>query len=135
MRGRADVWAQRAVDLYFSTLADVLFGEVNNGGDLVELQCRAASDKHINFQQVRASRGKAVRAEPVSTLSRRGHVHLVGVHPVLEAQMLAITNEGYIPPEEIGPDAAPTPDRVDALVWLAHGLLDLSDGLPPSQIY
>jgi phage terminase large subunit-like protein len=61
---------------------------------------------------VKATRGKYVRAEPISALYEQGRVHHVGAFVELEDQMISFTPErasdrsdGY------------SPDRVDALVW------------------
>ena len=47
--------------------ANMIMGEVNNGGDLVERNIKAVDSK-IPFKAVHASRGKAIRAEPISAL-------------------------------------------------------------------
>lgn len=134
LRGKPDVWGTAAVGLYFASQADIIYGEVNNGGDLVESQVRAMSERFINYVAVHASRGKAVRSEPVAGLWQQKRAHLVGSFPLLELQMLAVTTEGYIPPDEMGLDPSPSPDRVDALTWLAHGLI-LASSEVPSAIF
>jgi phage terminase large subunit-like protein len=64
-----------------------------------------------------ASRGKAVRAEPVSVLYDPAHdlVRHVGYFPELEEQMLSFSSAGY--------QGARSPNRVDALVWALTELL------------
>ena len=44
-------------------MADCVVGEVNQGGDLVEMNIRNY-DRNIKYKSVRATRGKAIRAEP-----------------------------------------------------------------------
>jgi hypothetical protein len=66
---------------------------------------------------VHASRGKAVRAEPIAALYEQRRVHHVGTFPMLEDQMSAFTSDfdrgraGY------------SPDHVDALVWALSELM------------
>ncbi len=105
-------WARIAVGAYKKYGADRIVGEVNNGGDLVEANIRAVAPE-ASFRAVRASRGKAVRAEPVAALYEQGRVHHVGSMAQLEDQMC-----GYVP--GIKQDS---PDRMDALVWAITELL------------
>lgn len=106
-------WANKARALYYRRRADRIIGEVNNGGDLVEANIRTV-DPLLPFRAVRASRGKARRAEPVAALYEQGRVHHVGNFPDMERQMC-----GYVPGDE---DRGESPDRMDALVW---GITDL----------
>ena len=106
MRGRPDEWAQVVVDAYHRWQANVVVAETNNGGDMVEHTIHQA-DPSIPVVQVHASRGKDVRAEPVSLLYEQGRIHHVGKHTQLEDQMCT-----WDPGED-----RDSPDRVDALVW------------------
>jgi phage terminase large subunit-like protein len=64
-------------------------------------------------RQVRATRGKALRAEPVSALWEQGKAHIVGVDMTnLEDQMVTFV-----------PGSPHSPDRLDAAVWAATGLM------------
>ncbi len=99
-------WARAAVKLYRFRRADRIIGEVNNGGDMVETTIRMIAPD-IPYRGVRASRGKAVRAEPVSALYEQGRVHHVGYFEKMEGQMC-----NYVPGV-----TAESPDRMDALVW------------------
>jgi phage terminase large subunit-like protein len=77
--------------------ADCIVAETNFGGAMVQsvVQAAAADAKvRVRFKEVRASRGKVVRAEPVAALYEQGHVHLVGVFPALEDQMISFTTNG-----------------------------------------
>jgi predicted phage terminase large subunit-like protein len=109
-------WARRAVAAYHAHKADRVVAEVNNGGDLVEATIRMI-DAGASFRAVHASRGKAVRAEPVAALYEQGRVHHVGSFPALEDQMCAFAPSfdrhavGY------------SPDRLDALVWALSDLM------------
>jgi phage terminase large subunit-like protein len=93
------------VSAYSKHSADRVVGEVNNGGELVESNIRTVAPD-ISYSDVHASRGKAIRAEPVSSLYEQGRVHHVGSYPALEDQMC-----DWVPGE------SESPDRVDALVW------------------
>jgi phage terminase large subunit-like protein len=99
-------WAKRAVDTFYDHGADRIVAEVNQGGALVEANLRTV-DARVPYKAVRASRGKAVRAEPVAALYEQGKVHHVGVLVLLEDQMC-----GWDPTT-----AERSPDRMDALVW------------------
>lgn len=107
-------WAARAIKLYHDLKADLIVGEVNNGGDLVKEVIKGV-DPNVNFKAVRASRGKYVRAEPVSSLYEQGKVHHVGIFEDLEDQQCQ-----FVPG-----DMDRSPDRADSLVW---GLTELSTG-------
>jgi len=113
-------WADVAIDLYRQYEADRIVGEVNNGGDLVEMNIRSV-DPHVSYKPVRASRGKAVRAEPVASLYEQGKVHHVGKFEEMEEQMCT-WSEG---------DASP--DRMDALVWALTELM--LGGADPHTVY
>ena len=115
-RYRAEDWARRAVALYQRFQADRVIGEVNNGGDLVESVLRAV-DRSVSYKAVRASRGKAVRAEPVAALYEQGRVKHHGAFPALEDQMCRFTADI----DRAG--AGESPDRVDALVWALTELM------------
>jgi phage terminase large subunit-like protein len=113
---RAEDWARRAVALYQIFRADRVIGEVNNGGDLVEATLRAV-DRNVSYKAVRASRGKAVRAEPVAALYEQGRVKHRGAFPTLEDQMCGFS-------ADLDRDAlGHSPDRVDALVWALTELM------------
>lgn len=107
-------WAEAAITAYNMHEANLIIGETNNGGDLVEMNIKTV-DAEIPFRAVHASRGKATRAEPISALYEQGRIHHFGVFPQLEDQMCE-----WIPGTE------KSPDRVDALVW-ALTMLDLTD--------
>ena len=105
-------WANKAIELLANLKGDRIIAEVNNGGDMVETTLRTVSPR-IPFIKVHASRGKRTRAEPVSALYEQGLVHHVGVFPGLEDQMTTWDAS----------DGSPSPDRVDALVWLLTWLM------------
>lgn len=125
------LWASQAVILYDVLRADALIVEVNNGGDMVEYTVRAAAEKlhanglcasaYVNVVQVRATRGKRTRAEPISALYEQGRVHHVGMLAELEDQ-LCTWDAGT---------GQKSPDRLDALVWALTNLM-IDEGLPAS---
>jgi phage terminase large subunit-like protein len=97
-------WARRAVHLYRKWQADRIVAEVNNGGDMVGATVRSI-DPNVSFKAVHASRGKVIRAEPVSNLYQQGRIHHMGTFPELEDQMVSWD-----------PSSSDSPDRLDALV-------------------
>ena len=104
-------WGRIAVNAFYEWEADRIVAEVNNGGDLVERLIRNI-DSNISYRSVRATRGKILRAEPISALYEQERVHHIGVFSELESQMCSYTGDTNI-----------SPDRLDALVW---GLTELS---------
>ena len=77
---------------------------------MVETTIRTA-DRNVPITLVQATRGKYVRAEPISALYEQGRVHHVGSLPVLEDQMVEVTQDSLRDRKSF------SPDRVDALVW------------------
>lgn len=124
-RYRPEDWARRAVSLFDQFEADCIVAEVNQGGDLVEAIIKAAArGRAIPVRKVHATRGKHVRAEPISALYEQGKVRHARSFPALEDQMCSFTSDfdrksqGY------------SPDRVDALVW---GMTDLFPAMVGKQ--
>lgn len=114
--GRVEGWGQKVAHTYNDFKADKVIGEVNQGGDLVEMNIRNY-DRHIAYDSVRATRGKAVRAEPIADLYRRGYVHHIGEFTELEDQMCSWTDE-----------AGESPNNMDALVWGISYLAGIGSG-------
>jgi phage terminase large subunit-like protein len=114
-------WARAVVRVHHLRKGDRVIGETNNGGDLVEANLRRV-DPAIPYKAVHASRGKAIRAEPIAALYEQGKVHHVGGFPELEDQMV-----------EWGPNdpKQKSPDRMDALVW---ALTELSQRTGPGAM-
>jgi phage terminase large subunit-like protein len=101
-----DQAAKQAVRLYHRLKADRIVGEANNGGDMIEALIRH-EDPSVSYKKVIASRGKAIRAEPISALYEQGRVHHHGTFAKLEDQMTS-----WNPATD-----KKSPDRLDALVW------------------
>ncbi len=109
-------WAWRAVSAYRRYEADAIVAEVNNGGNMIKTIIHNIDDT-IPVKEVRATRGKVTRAEPVSSLYEQHRVHHVGMLAKLEDQMCVMTND-FDPAT-----AGFSPDRVDALVWAITDLM------------
>jgi phage terminase large subunit-like protein len=115
-------WAKVAVTAYREFRADRIVAEQNYGGDMVRATIHAR-DRNVPVELVTASRGKAVRAEPVSALYGRdvdgvwtgGIIKHAGNFVKLEDQMLNFSTAGYMGDR--------SPDRADALVWAITDLL------------
>jgi predicted phage terminase large subunit-like protein len=111
-----DEWARKAVAAYHRWSADRIIAEKNNGGDMIASTIRSI-EANIPFRAVHASRGKVIRAEPISALYEQGKIHHCGTFPELEDQMCAFTSDfdrsrsGY------------SPDRLDAMVWAFSELM------------
>lgn len=121
---RPESWARAVVTAAQQWGADRVVAEINNGGDMVTSVLRSI-DTALPVLEVRASRGKVARAEPVASLYGEGRVHHVGAFPALEDQLCGFMSNGVY----AGPGSSP--DRADALVWAMTALM-LGDkiGLP-----
>lgn len=116
IRGGPSQWARVAIQAYRDFKADSIIAEKNFGGAMVAHTIRS-EDPNLAVKEVTASRGKSVRAEPISTLYAKGLVQHVDGMGELEDQMANMTTAGYM--------GERSPDRVDALVW---AISDLSQG-------
>ncbi len=120
------VWGRVVATAYDRHKADCVVGETNYGGAMVEHVVKTAASNlnlSIPYREVTASRGKVVRAEPVSSLYEQNKIHHVGSHPKLEDQLCAFTTAGYMGDR--------SPDRADAMIW---GLTLLFPGLTTRQM-
>jgi phage terminase large subunit-like protein len=116
LRGSPERWAAAVADVAARHKADRVIAEANNGGDMVKSVLRAA-DAGLPVTLVRASRGKAARAEPIALLYESGRVKHVGAFPALEDELCGLTpGSGYKGPGR-------SPDRADALVWALTALM------------
>lgn len=113
LTGKYDVkeWPRIAIEAYHRWSADCIVAEVNQGGDLVELNVRMI-EPNIPYKAVRATRDKKTRAEPVAALYYLGKAHHVGVHTTLEFQMT----------QWEGKKGEKSPNNIDSLVWAASDL-------------
>lgn len=111
-------WGAMAVKAWKTHGADRIIGERNFGGDMVRAIVHAA-DRNAPYKEVTASRGKVVRAEPVSALYEQGRVSHVGRFASLEEQQMNFSVSGYLGDK--------SPDRADSLVWAITELVPVSD--------
>ncbi|HEX6827306.1 MAG TPA: phage terminase large subunit [Nitrospiraceae bacterium] len=102
------VWGKVATSAFDRHGADCVVGEVNYGGAMVEHVIRTARPG-TPFRMVHASRGKAIRAEPVSALMEQGKVRIVGYMRKLEDELCSFSTVGYLGDR--------SPNRADAAVW------------------
>jgi phage terminase large subunit-like protein len=113
-------WARRAVALYKAKQGDRIVAEINNGGEMVEHTLRTV-DANVPVTTVHATRGKVMRAEPISALYEQKKIHHVGMFAKLEDQLCAFT------PDFDRGAAGYSPDRLDALVWAFTDLFPNED--------
>ena len=121
--GTPGEWSNAALTAYNHNEADIIVGETNYGGDMVEATLTHAADDAntlFRYKSVRASRGKAVRAEPIVAQYEHGNIHHVGEYTTLEEEMVT-----WVPGE-----SKYSPNRIDALVW---ALTELFEGGDPNR--
>jgi phage terminase large subunit-like protein len=104
INGTPNEWGTAAVEAYKDYKCDRIIAETNQGGKMVEHVIRSIMP-NAPYTGVHASVGKKTRAEPVAALYEQGKVHHLGMFARLEDQLCEWT-----------PDA-PSPDRMDSLVW------------------
>lgn len=119
--GSPATWARAAIDAYDEFGADLIVGEANNGGDMVEHTIRSvAGGEQVAYTKVFAARGKTPRAQPVASCYEQGRVAHCGSFPELEDQLTNwVAGEGD------------SPNNLDALVWAATAAF----GLTPAPAY
>ena len=120
---KPEQWALAVLQCYYRHKADVVFVERNYGGDMVVSTIRQTKwldadgnvlvdGARIAVREVVATRGKAIRAEPVAIVFQQGRGHHVGYFPALEKEW-----RQWEPGKTTW-----SPNRVDAAVWLCTGL-------------
>ncbi|WP_246666002.1 terminase family protein [Aquamicrobium sp. LC103] len=120
-QARPQDWAARVATLFKRYEADCVVAEVNQGGEMVAAVLRTVAPT-LPVKEVRASRGKWLRAEPVAALYHQGRVVHAERFPELEDEMC-----------DFGPNGLSngrSPDRLDALVWAISELLLSEAGNP-----
>jgi phage terminase large subunit-like protein len=113
MNGTPGQWGAAVAKAAKDSEADRAVAEVNNGGEMVVATIHTA-DQYLRVRKVTATRGKAMRAEPVVSLYEQGRVHHVGELGKLEDEMTS-----WDPDDE----TADSPNRLDALVWALYDLM------------
>lgn len=102
-------WGRVATSAYDRHQADVIVGEVNYGGAMVQHTIQTSRPR-TPYKAVSASRGKAIRAEPMSALYEQGKVRHVGEFRDLEDELVAFSTVGYT--------GENSPNRADAWIWV-----------------
>lgn len=111
LKGSPNTWATVAVNAFHKHNANWIVAETNQGGDLVESVINSV-DRNVKIKQVKASKGKFARAEPVQALYEQGKIaHCKGLE-LLENEMT----------EWVPMHTKESPNRIDALVWAAVSL-------------
>lgn len=108
LQGSPHQWANRAIALYDKWDADAIVIERNQGGDMCRFTLETVR-QNIRIIEVVATRGKHVRAEPISALYTLGSVSHVGTFPELEDELCKFTSHGY--------EGEGSPDRAEAMIW------------------
>lgn len=112
-KGGPALWGRVATQAYDRHQANIIVAEVNFGGAMVKSVIRSARP-NTPFKALTASRGKAVRAEPVSALMESGKIRLAGYYRPLEEELAGFTTHGYM--------GENSPNRADAFVWACSEL-------------
>lgn len=125
-----DEWGElvcRAAEFYG---ADTIVVERNSGGDLVQanvLSCwkdaikrKLVTSPTVKIEEVNATKGKQIRAEPVAALYQQGRIHHVGsaMHDA-ETELIEWNPKLSAPGK--------SPGRLDAIVWGTFALLGLGE--------
>ena len=106
-------WARLVAQTAREFGAQEIVAEKNQGGEMVRTVL-AHGGCETAIRLVHASRGKAVRAEPVAALYEQGRVVHCGAFPALEEELMALGSAD---------GGGRSPDRADALVWAVTHLL------------
>lgn len=116
LKAGPEKWGGVVVAAYDRHDADLVVGEQNFGGEMCRFVVQASALKaerlgksKVSYKKVIATRGKVVRAEPVSVLTEGGKIRFAGHFPQLEDELCAMTTHGYT--------GSGSPNRADALVW------------------
>jgi len=125
-KGTPREWANRAIAAYDEWEADAIVIEVNQGGDMVRHTSESVRPG-VSIIEVRATRGKHVRAEPISALYATDKVSHVGTFSELESQMCQMGSGRYL--------GEGSPDRVDALVWGFTNLFQKMTRAVPKPVF
>lgn len=122
LKGPPAVWGRAAYELWLHGDYDAIVVETNRGGQMVKhviLSVVREGEPKPRVIEVKATRGKATRAEPISAIwaERRGHMH--GTFAALEDELCT-----YVPGVTVK-----SPNRLDAMVWGATELF------PPRRVW
>ena len=115
LNGTPNQWANETATIYNKHMADKIVAEKNYGGLMVESTIKN-SQKNLNVDLVNSSRGKVVRAEPVSAIYEQGRVFHRIAFMELEDEMCTYD-----------PMISDSPNRMDALVFAITELAELNE--------
>ena len=116
LKASPDIWAGAVIKAYDFACADRVVGEKNYGGDMVKNvidQAAKSRGMTVSYKDVQATRGKAVRAEPVVALFEQGRCHILEDLPLLEEELTM-----WVPGI-----SKESPNRLDAMVWAITELM------------
>lgn len=119
---RPITWARVVVDAYWRWNATAVVVETNFGAALVR-DVLTLTDPNVRVEEVKASKGKRPRAEPVALVYDQGRAHHVGYFGAMEAEMCS-----WVPDEDMD-----SPNRMDAVVWGVSFLLPEITRAPASS--
>jgi len=119
-------WGRKAYEMYIKWEADKIVAERNFGGDMVLdtiLRHTEASEGIVDI--VNASRGKRVRAEPISFLFEPTDDQPAGARARFAEPMPELTGQltSWVPGV-----TKQSPDRLDAMVWAALDVTGIDYG-------
>jgi phage terminase large subunit-like protein len=133
LSGTPSQWGEAAVRALDDFDADDIAVEVNYGGQMAsDVIKQAAARLHekgeresgmIRVKEVTASRGKVMRAEPMSLLFEQGRVLMRPGMSKLEAEMLRFSRDW-------NRDVDGSPNRLDACVWALTRLSKVITTIP-----
>lgn len=110
LHGTPAQWAAEVASAYHRWMADCVVAEKNFGGDMVGSTINNA-DKTINVKLITSSRGKVIRAEPISAMYERHEITHRIPFTAMEDEMCTYD-----------PEISQSPNRMDSLVF-AHAEL------------
>jgi phage terminase large subunit-like protein len=116
--GTPDEAARRAVAAYYDFYADCIVTEANQAGDWLISGIRAI-DPNVPVRLVRATKGKFLRAQPISMLAEQGRLHHIGFFKKLEDQLCMLAPDS---------DKNRHDDRADAMIWAMTELRGITEG-------
>lgn len=122
LKAHPAIAARTAYELWLELDADAIVVETNRGGPWITHTIRSVireGEPRPRIIPVKASKGKATRAEPIAAIYEERRFHHVGTFGELEAEQVS-----YVPGI-----TRVSPNRMDALVWGATELFKPSFSL------
>jgi PBSX family phage terminase large subunit len=119
LHGTPREWGTEVLCAYENHKADIIVAEKNYGGEMVEAVITQSGVKQANVSLVNATRGKVIRAEPISALYEQGKVFHVEQFPMLEDELVTTRFDNL----------KESPNRLDACVWAITELINTNNDL------